>query len=248
MIIILKRRQCAVAGAVGFLLFFSSFAALLWFGHRPESVEAAATTYVPEGPKWVIDAGHGGDDGGAVSPDGTVESSINLAIVLRLNDLMHFAGQQTILTRSDENSLSDEGLATIRERKVSDLHNRVDLINATEGAILLSIHQNSLPTSPQTRGAQVFWNQEAGAQELAQGIQNRLNAVVNAPQEKEASPMASDVYLMANATAPGALVECGFLSNVEETAMLRQSAYQTKLAITIMSGALDWARGEEEIS
>ena len=110
----------------------------------------------------VIDPGHGGQDGGAVAGDGTEESRINLAISLQLEQLLRFAGVRTELTRREDVMVCDPGLETMRQRKVSDLHNRASFVNGIPNAVLLSIHQNSLPSSPVTHGAQTFWNRQLG--------------------------------------------------------------------------------------
>ena len=144
----------------------------------------------------VIDPGHGGQDGGAVAGDGTEESRINLAISLRLEQLLRFAGVRTELTRREDVMVCDPGLETMRQRKVSDLHNRASFVNGIPNAVLLSIHQNSLPSSPSTRGAQVFWNRQEGAEELASSIQEALNGAVNARHEKKAAQVPSSVYLL----------------------------------------------------
>ena len=183
--------------------------------------------------------GHGGQDGGAVAGDGTEESRINLAISLQLEQLLRFAGVRTELTRREDVMVCDPGLETMRQRKVSDLHNRASFVNGIPNAVLLSIHQNSLPSSPSTRGAQVFWNRQEGAEELASSIQESLNGAVNAGHEKKAAQVPSSVYLMKEITAPGVLVECGFLSNAAETEQLKDPAYQTKLAAAIAAGVLN---------
>ena len=171
--------------------------------------------------------------------DGTVESGLNLAIARRVRDLLTFAGVPTTVTREGDAAIYDPGSATLREKKVSDLHNRVALVDELPGAVLLSIHQNSLPSSPSTRGAQVFWNRQEGAEELASSIQESLNGAVNAGHEKKAAQVPSSVYLMKEITAPGVLVECGFLSNAAETEQLKDPAYQTKLAAAIAAGVLN---------
>lgn len=138
----------------------------------------------------VIDPGHGGQDGGAVAGDGTEESRINLAISLQLEQLLRFAGVRTELTRREDVMVCDPGLETMRQRKVSDLHNRASFVNGVPNAVLLSIHQNSLPSSPVTHGAQTFWNRQEGAEALARTLQAGLNPVVNThrAQGAEADP------------------------------------------------------------
>ena len=155
-----------------------------------------------------------------------------------MRDLLTFAGMPTAVTREGEDAIYDPGSATLREKKVSDLHNRVDLVNAIPGAVLVSIHQNSLPSSPSTRGAQVFWNRQEGAEALAESVQTALNGAINAGNEKKAAQVPSSVYLMKEITVPGVLVECGFLSNAAEAGQLKDPAYQTKLAAAIAAGVL----------
>lgn len=186
----------------------------------------------------VIDPGHGGEDGGAVSPDGVAESHINLAVSQRLNDLLRFMGQRTAMTRTEDVTISDPGLGTIRERKVSDIHNRVKLTNETENAVLISVHQNSLPSSVVTHGAQVFWNRQEGAEVLANVVQDTLNTTINAGNEKHPKKIPATIYLMNHVTVPAILVECGFLSNAEETRLLQEPSYQRRLAVTVAAGYL----------
>ena len=192
----------------------------------------------------VLDPGHGGEDGGAVSPDGVEESRINLAVALRVNDLLRFAGRPTVMTREEDVSISTGG-DTVRARKASDIRRRVEIVNETENAVLLSIHQNSLPSSVVTHGAQVFWNGEEGAEALARVVQDSLNGAINVNNEKQPKRIPDTIYLMRHITAPGILVECGFLSNPEETVRLQDPSYQTKLAAAITAGYLRRPAGEE---
>jgi len=190
------------------------------------------------GTVYVVDPGHGGEDGGAVGSDGTVESGVNLGIALRLNDLLRFCGQTTRMTRREDVSIYSDGAVTLREKKVSDLKNRVALVNSTPGAVLVSIHQNKLPEAPRVHGAQVFYNAVEGAQDAAERIQSSLNGIVNKEKGKEPKQITNTIYLMKNITAQGILIECGFLSNPEETASLLRPEYQMKLAAAIVSGLI----------
>ena len=235
MILIRKKYVYLFSGL--FCCFLAGLAAVLWFGRRPAAPAFAARDGIPV--TVVVDAGHGGEDGGAISPDGVEESRLNLEIALRVNDLLRFAGQRTLLTRSEDVTISDPDLNTMRQRKVSDLKNRVALVNGTENAVLLSIHQNSLPSSVVTHGAQVFWNRQEGAEALAGSIQEALNAGINAGNEKHPRQIPDSIYLMKNISAPGVLVECGFLSNGPETERLQDPAYQLRLAAAIAAGCLD---------
>ena len=175
----------------------------------------------------VIDAGHGGMDGGAVSCTGVLESQINLQIALRLEDLAHLLGYRTLMLRKTDESLHTEG-NTIAAKKASDLRQRVRLVNATEGAILLSIHQNFFPESIYY-GPQLFYAPTEGSDRLAEYLQQAL-------QTQRQNKPGQNIYLLQHIQVPGVLVECGFLSNPKEEAMLRDEAYQKILSCRILSG------------
>ncbi|MCI9003067.1 MAG: N-acetylmuramoyl-L-alanine amidase [Oscillibacter sp.] len=237
MFILLRKRDLLLF--VFCCCFFLGLATVLWQGgdvpvFQPGDSDIPVTV--------VIDPGHGGEDGGAVSPGGVEESHINLAVSLRVSDLLRFTGQRTRLTRSEDVTTSDEGLDTLRQRKSSDLKNRVRFVEETENALLLSIHQNSLPSSPVTHGAQVFWNRQEEAEGLAEQVQEALNQSINAGNEKHPRPIPDSIYLMKHITAPGILVECGFLSNGPETERLQDPSYQLRLATAIVAGYLEHAR------
>lgn len=244
MILVFRKRRLLSAWALACI---GCFAAILLTGSHRQAVPASGTGQGSALRVVVIDPGHGGQDGGAVAADGTAESEINLAVSLRLEGILRFAGVPTEMTRREDVMVCDSGLSTMRQRKVSDIHNRVELVNGIPGAVLLSIHQNSLPSSPVTHGAQAFRNREPEAEALAQTMQDTLNTVVNTHRAKEPKQIAESIYLMNHVTVPAVLVECGFLSSEEETARLRQGAYQTKLAAAIAAGYLQWAAGEGTI-
>ena len=189
-------------------------------------------------PVFVLDAGHGGADGGTSSASGVLESDINLAITLRMRDLFTLLGQSTVLTRRDENSLADDPSASIRQQKVSDTKNRVALVNSIENARLISIHQNALAGHPSVHGAQVFYNAVGDSSTLAETMQQELNQTVNIGNEKGKKPISKDIYLMSHVTCPAVLVECGFLSNTTESEVLQTPSYQKLLAMTICCAAL----------
>lgn len=230
MIVIIRKRHLAMAAAA--VLAVCVLAYLLWQPVKEAHVLAADTV--------VVDAGHGGADGGAVASDGTAESGINLAITVKIQEILLFLGQDVTLTRTDDQGLYNDDSVTIRQKKVADTHNRVDLINGVDGAVLISIHQNALPSSPRTHGAQVFYNAVSPAQELAGSIQQALNGTVNVGNAKAAAAIPGSVYIMANVRCPGVLVECGFLSNAEETKLLQTATYQQKLALAIVCGYLSY--------
>lgn len=180
----------------------------------------------------IIDAGHGGEDGGATSCTGKLESSFNLEISLRLNDLLHLLGYDTAMIRTSDVSIYTKG-ETIAQKKVSDLKERVRIANETENALLLSIHQNTYPESRYS-GAQVFYANTAGSQQLAKELQSSFTTTVNQGSNRK-SKKADGIYLMEHISCTGILVECGFLSNPEEEARLRSMEYQKKICCVIAS-------------
>lgn len=182
----------------------------------------------------VIDPGHGGEDGGAVSCTGELESRINLSISLRLNDLLRLLGYRTKMTRSEDISIYGKDAVTVSEKKVSDLKNRVRIVNGTDHAILLSIHQN-LFEEAQYHGAQVFYAPTSGSIQFAEAVQMALRTGLE-PSNHRQTKQAQNVYLMNKIRCPGILVECGFLSNPTEEALLRSEDYQKKLTCAIVSG------------
>ena len=176
----------------------------------------------------VIDPGHGGEDGGATSCTGRMESEYNLAISRRLDDLLHLLGYQTRMTRKSDVSIYTTG-DTIARKKISDLKERVRIVNETSNALLVSIHQNQFSES-QYRGAQVFY--APGSQALAELLQSELAAQVD-PRNHRQCKQAQNIYLLEHISCPAVLIECGFLSNPAEEALLRDAAYQKKLACAI---------------
>lgn len=233
MILLLCRRR--IAGTVVFLL---TAITILSLAARPPAVQAFSYAALPTMETIILDAGHGGADGGAVAADGTAESGINLAVVLRLRDVFALLGCETIMTRTDEGSLADADSETLRQQKVSDTKNRVALINSVTDGRLISIHQNTLAGHPEVHGAQVFFGKVEGSSERAAAVQQTLNKVINIGNEKTAKPIGSDVYIMSHAQCPAILVECGFLSNEAEAAQLMKEEYQKVLALSIAGGYL----------
>ena len=178
----------------------------------------------------VIDAGHGGVDGGATSCTGVLESQLNLQIALRLDDLMHLLGYQTKMIRTEDISVYTQG-ETIAAKKISDLKERVRIVNSREDGILVSIHQNYFSDSRYS-GAQVFYPKTEGSKGLAIDLQNSIVSSLNPGSNRQAKPV-SGVYLMEHIQSTGVLIECGFLSNPEEEANLRSAQYQKKLCCVI---------------
>ena len=187
----------------------------------------------------VIDPGHGGEDGGAVSCTGKPESAYNLEISLRLRDLLHLLGYDTKMIRTSDISVYTSG-ETIAQKKISDLKQRVHLINETQNAILLSIHQNQF-TDSRYSGAQVFYAATDGSEALAKQLQDGFVGTIN-PGSSRRSKKSSGVYLMEHIQCTGVLIECGFLSNPEEEAKLRSPDYQKKLCCVIAAAVAEYLK------
>lgn len=230
MILICRRKHLlAIVGLVA----LSAAGLLLAAGTK---AVPAFSSQTPQGEIVIIDAGHGGEDGGAVSADGVAESHINLSIAKRVENILLFLGQETMMTRTGEEAVYSSDATTLREKKASDLKNRVAMVNEQEHAVLLSIHQNSLPSHPSVHGAQVFYNTVEPGQAMAESVQQVLNQIVNNGNEKATKPIDSSVYLMKNSQAPSILVECGFMSNANEVRLLQNQDYQLRLAACIVAG------------
>lgn len=230
MILIVRRRHLLLIAGVAVLLL-----AVLLAVQNGRSITALSPQPCA-GQTIIVDAGHGGEDGGAVSADGAAESHINLAIAKRVQELLLFCGHDVLMTRTEDEAIYSQDATTLREKKVSDLQNRVAMVNGQEGAVLLSIHQNSLPGHPTVHGAQVFYNTVAPSQEMAEAVQSVLNEQANRGNEKAAKPIDGSVYLMKNSKAPSILVECGFMSNNSEVKLLQDADYQLRMVACIVAG------------
>lgn len=178
----------------------------------------------------ILDAGHGGIDGGAVSCTGKPESVINLEIALKLEPLFGLMGYDTLMIRREDISIHTGG-DTIAQKKISDLKERVRIVNETSGGILVSIHQNTFQDSRYS-GAQVFYAKTEGSRELADTVQQRLAYTLDPSNARKCKP-SKGVYLLEHIDRPGILVECGFLSNLREESMLRDERYQKKLSAAV---------------
>jgi N-acetylmuramoyl-L-alanine amidase len=219
-----------------YLLIVSVFLASAYWGSTATTVIAQRIP-LERHHTVIIDAGHGGEDGGAISCTGRAESTYNLEIALRLKDLMHLLGVDTQMIRSTDTSVYSQG-DTIAVKKVSDLKNRVSQVNNNENGLLLSIHQNTF-TESQYSGAQVFYAPEGEGAQLAELLQNAICQTINIGSNRR-SKMGTGVYLLEHIERTGVLIECGFLSNSEEEAKLRDKSYQQKLVCVIGSSVCNF--------
>lgn len=201
----------------------------------------------PADPVFILDAGHGGEDGGALSVTGAKESGINLSIVQKMDAVFGLYGGRTILLRNEDSSLHDPNSVTLREKKVSDLKNRANLVNQQLSGVLISIHQNSYP-GERYWGLQAFYAPAERSRALAEQIQMAAQTYIQPENQRQARPVPDNVYLMNHIQCPGVLVECGFLTNHEEEAKLREDTYQRKLAAVLTTAALRWSQSDPVFS
>ena len=236
----MKRRErwvcAALLAATALVLASSSFV-----GRERLSVFAARD----ELPTLVIDAGHGGFDGGAVSPGGTCEQDINLSIARSLQALSACFGYRVQMTREDDQALDYVPGRAVRENKAADIRARERIVNGCENAEFISIHLNKFE-DPQYFGAQVFYSRNhAGSQQLAEQIQHCLIDGIQNNNIRRAKPAAPAIYLMNHLTCPAVIVECGFLSNPEEETALRDPGYHKRLAVCILQGYQNYRNGAQ---
>lgn len=213
------------------------FAAFLAFQQVANSaaVDAAVSMTPDLTPAIVLDPGHGGFDGGAVCGQ-VVEKDINLGISLKLRDMFRVCGYRVVLTREEDVSTADPSAGnSTRKRKVSDMHNRLKLMQSHANAIFISIHQNKFQQS-KYYGAQVFYSpNHPGSQNLAQKTQDAFKGLLQPENQREIKKAGSELFLLYNAKQPAVLVECGFLSNPQECQKLTQQDYQRQVALTVLS-------------
>ena len=187
----------------------------------------------------VVDAGHGVPDEGAEVDDGTTEAQTNLKIALKLQNLLEQTGCIVVLTRSDENGIYDLDSKTLKQKKISDIRNRVKIGNESSADIFVSIHLNKIPEQ-QYFGWQTFYNKNSEqGQKLAKQIQKNLNETIQ-KDNKRVPAKIENIYIINNVEIPTTIVECGFLSNPEEKELLLTDNYQNRLAWGIYNGIIDY--------
>ncbi len=230
-------KKSIIAIITAFLIILSAMLYLTFMAN----FSAAEASSMPITQKTVIvDAGHGGDDGGAIGIDGTVEKDINLDIALKLEKILKFYGFNVIMTRTQDVMTCDDGLDSLRKRKISDIHNRFELMRKNPDAIFISVHQNKFEDSSQ-HGTQVFYSgNDERSKELAEAIQTSVTLTLQRKNDRVVKKSGSGIYLLYHAKIPAVLVECGFISNFDEVKKLKDESYRMKLAILIADGLLKY--------
>lgn len=190
-------------------------------------------------PAIVIDAGHGGEDGGAVSNSGVLEKNINLSIANDTSALFYLFGFDVTQTRTTDIAL-DNGENTIRKRKVADMKKRLEIFNSSKENTIISIHQNKFSES-KYHGTQIFYSpNNSKSKQLADSIKFSVKGLLQPDNERECKKADSGIYLLKNTSNPAVIVECGFISNEEECNNLLSSEYQKQMAFSITAGFLSY--------
>lgn len=218
------------------VIFLVAFIVLGLFYKRSEAAESVS---INDGHTLVIDAGHGGVDGGAVSKSGLKESDINLAIAEKTEAISRFLGQNTVMTRSSDTDFY--GGKSYSEH--DNLIKRAQIADNEHDPVLISIHQNTFP-SELVRGAEVMYAKTSGSESLGLIMQDNLTQYADPDNRRVARPAPDDLLLTRSVHCPAVLIECGFLSNPEEALMLSDSSYQLKLAAVIAASYIQYKLGE----
>jgi N-acetylmuramoyl-L-alanine amidase len=228
--------------------------ALLWTGallflvmiftyNMPTEDESWSAWSLPlSGKMIVLDAGHGGPDGGAQSKDGLIEKDVTLPITLYLRDFLQEAGALVIMTRETDIDLADSGTKGLSKRKTEDLLRRAKMIKEKQADLMVSIHLNAIPSS-RWSGAQTFYSPALKqSEQLAHLIQDEIKRVIN--NTNRTAKKTDDIFILRTSEVPAALVEVGFLSNEQEAKLMANTEYQKKMANAIYQGILRYYSGE----
>ena len=193
----------------------------------------------------ILDAGHGGADGGCSSAAGDVEKHINLAVLLDLKAMLQASGYEVLTTRETDVSIHDPGTEGLANQKRSDMDNRLALFNSVDGAICVSIHQTQV-TDPKYSGAQMFYSEtNRHSAELAQTLQSQFVAFLQPENHREIKLCGKELFLCYFSENPTVMAECGFLSNPEEAALLVTEDYQKKVAFTLYAGITQYCAAQK---
>ena len=231
--LVIRKKQIILATLCACLSIFT-----FMFTTAKEPVKETVSLPV-SGKTVILDAGHGVPDEGAQSSNGTTEAESNLKIALKVQNLLEQSGCTVLLTRSDENAIYDIDSKTLKQKKISDIHNRVKIGNESSADAFVSIHLNKIPQS-QYYGWQTFYKDgNADGKKLAAAIQNSLNNAID-KENNRLSKTIDNVYIIKHIEIPTTIVECGFLSNPEEEKQLLDDDYQNRLAWGIYSGIINY--------
>ena len=231
----MKKKKFLIA-TLGIFLAVCTFCASYNYSDISEFTSAAMDL-----PKTVIiDAGHGGFDGGAVAEDGTSEKNINLNIALTVGDMLSLNGVRVVYTRTEDTGTEDDSGEDIRNRKISDLNNRLKVMKENPDAVFVSVHLNKFTTA-KVSGAQVFYSDNfEESRVIGNLIQTSIKERLQNDNDRVIKKATADTFLLHKAVVPAVIVECGFLSNQKELELLKNEEYQAKMAFAIFCGINDY--------
>ena len=191
-------------------------------------------------PTIIIDAGHGGEDGGAVVQGDILEKDINLSISQKSNEVLSLFGFSTFMVRDSDEMIYDDGSKTLRQKKNSDLRNRLRLMSNFDNAIYISIHQNKYEDN-RIWGAQTFYSpNNENSPILAEFIQSSIVSLLQNHNKRKIKETGTNIFVIYNATKPAVMVECGFMSNSDELSKLIDDNYQNMMSFSISYGILNY--------
>jgi N-acetylmuramoyl-L-alanine amidase len=235
----IARKQIINAVSAGFCIVLLTLLAVAAI--RRETLQTAARLETaPTAPRILLDPGHGGEDGGAVGVDGTVEKDINLSLTRKLEIFLRVMGYRVSMTRTTDTAVYDKTAQTLREKKSSDIHNRFAMMESLgANALFLSIHQNNF-SQESSKGTQVFYSANHPQSEIyAKAVQSEVVRLLQPNNTRQVKASGTSIFLLYRAKIPAILVECGFLSNWEDVKKLKQEGYQNEMAFAIACGLLN---------
>ena len=234
---LLRNKSVAASG-----IFFAAIISLTVFTVNLLPEAAKETISAAHRPVLVIDAGHGGIDGGAIGADGSKESDINLAIALRLQAACEFYGVEHLMTRVD----NSRGADALTYSEHAELVYRAELTNSVKNAVLMSIHQNYFPTA-QPSGPQVIYSDNDDSKHFGTITHENLINLLDRENRRLAEPDKNNIYVLNNVNCPAILVECGFVSNHGDITKLTNSKYQTALSAVLLSSFIQYTSNTSNI-
>jgi N-acetylmuramoyl-L-alanine amidase len=242
------------SGFIGIIIFFLLSTLCLgvlvfllgtFYLDAPPKSEAADAS-LPKYTTVIIDAGHGGEDGGASSAAGLVEKDVNLDIAKQLAEMLRASGINVIMTREDDKLLYDRNVDFHGRKKKLDMAARLNVMQNSENAIFISIHMNSY-TNPKYSGLQVWYSQNnADSAVLANLIQSSNQMYLQPENKRKTKGATSAIFLLNEAPCPAVLVECGFLSNADEAAKFESEGHRQRVALLLCSSILDFLYTKQE--
>ncbi len=226
-----------------FIFLFTAAAALFFFFVHSGALINTNAFYASEGisqPIVIIDAGHGGEDGGAIGSNGCYEKDINLSLAKKLQTQLSAIGIKSILTRSEDILLYDRNDDYQGHKKMLDMKARIKIVESYENAIFVSIHQNTYPVAKYS-GFQIYYSQNnTKSKILSDSIEQTVRSLLQPQNNRHSKPSGGNIYLLDKINCPAVLLECGFLSSPEECELLSSESYQNKLVTTITSAISEY--------